>query len=424
MPPIRSDKVKAVRIVAEESESSPNDDWIWSALDTAINAVTTNNLAHIPSVKRIADVFTRMLERLHAIKRNRDDFCAITNEIASLIELAVRYAREHDPVCERFKGVCDNFLTTVSSMQSEMEQILGTPTKRSPKAKAFQTVLSSYQLRKINKAIRQALSLSSPVPSSTGLLSNSREVTISGGTFTDIQGNLNQYIFPNGGTADIQTLLLNDMARKMDGLDFSDYSVLKYGDLRAISTPRRRYEGTRPHDVNEQDPFQEYTVVIHNQIMTARTYRGGSALQSFRNDAKMILEYNFRRVTSSLSVKIMPSHVFMKTSASCSAFWRVFFQQSAYPDIPRWCDPSKLRVRWLVSDIYLENVNLYLSESPGFDGFSCTGNSRLLFATSFKGFNSAVFRVVCDLHLTVGSSAGSPAPLHDRLGNVAFFLNP
>ncbi|KAF8329630.1 hypothetical protein F5887DRAFT_114713 [Amanita rubescens] len=151
MPPIRDDKVKAVRISSDcgtpsarpaVSDSSPGDDWIWSALDTVRNAAMTNNLAHIPSIKDIADVFTRMLERLHAMKKNRDDFCAITNEIASLIESVVRYAREHDPVCERFKGVCDDFLTTISSMQSEMER---TPTKRSPKAKAFQTVLSSYQ---------------------------------------------------------------------------------------------------------------------------------------------------------------------------------------------------------------------------------------------------------------------------------------
>lgn len=67
-----------------------------------------------------------MLERLHvngsllcarwyahspqAMKRNKDDFCAITNEIASLIESVLQYARERDSVCERYKGVCDNFL--------------------------------------------------------------------------------------------------------------------------------------------------------------------------------------------------------------------------------------------------------------------------------------------------------------------------
>ncbi|KAF8329632.1 hypothetical protein F5887DRAFT_1287651 [Amanita rubescens] len=255
----------------------------------------------------------------------------------SLIELAVRYARERDPVCERYKGVCDNFLTTISSMQSEMEQIFGT-TKRSPKSKASQTILSSYQFRMINEVMRQALTLSSPVPPSTGLLSNSRGVAISGGTFTDIQGNLNQYVrqtypvymmltmtsFVGSSiameAADIQTLL-NDMAGRMDDLDFSDYSVLKYGDLRAISTPRRRYQRTWHHDVDEQDPFQEYTVAIHNQIMTARTYRGKSALQSFKNDAKMILEHNFRRVMSSFSVEIIPSQGFMKTPAFCSAFW-------------------------------------------------------------------------------------------------------
>ncbi len=41
------------------------------------------------------------------MKKNRDDFCVITSEIASLIESVVRYARERDPVCERYKGVCD-----------------------------------------------------------------------------------------------------------------------------------------------------------------------------------------------------------------------------------------------------------------------------------------------------------------------------
>ncbi|KAF8335620.1 hypothetical protein F5887DRAFT_1161501 [Amanita rubescens] len=89
-------------------------------------------------------------------------------------------------MCERYKGVCDDFL--ISSMQSEMEQILGTPTKRSPKAKAFQTALSSYQFRvSCLRRDLQALTLSSPVPSSTGLLSNSLGVAILGGTFTHIQ---------------------------------------------------------------------------------------------------------------------------------------------------------------------------------------------------------------------------------------------
>ncbi|KAF8674792.1 hypothetical protein AX14_005249 [Amanita brunnescens Koide BX004] len=282
MPPTRSDKVKAVRIPSARptgSASSPSDDWIWTALDTARNAAMTNELARIPSIKAIADVFTRMLECLHAMKKNRDDFCVITNEIASLIESVVKYAREHDPVCERYKGVCDNFLSTISTIQSEMEQILGIPTKRSPKAKAYQTVLSSYQFRVgcLHRDL-QALTLSSSIPSSTGLLSNAREVAISGGTFMEIHGNQYQYIFHNGGTEDVQTLL-DDATGRMDDLDFSDYIVLKYGDLRATSTPQRRYQ---LHDV------------IHNQIMTARTYRGKSALLSFKNDAKMILEHNFR----------------------------------------------------------------------------------------------------------------------------------
>ncbi len=74
MPPVRSDKVKAVRISSDlctpsarpaVSESSPGDDWIWSALDIARNVAMANDLAHIPSIKGIADVFTRMLKRLH-----------------------------------------------------------------------------------------------------------------------------------------------------------------------------------------------------------------------------------------------------------------------------------------------------------------------------------------------------------------------
>ena len=37
--------------------------------------------------------------------------------------------------------------STISSIQSEMEQRFGAPTKRSTKAKAYQDVLSSYQFR-------------------------------------------------------------------------------------------------------------------------------------------------------------------------------------------------------------------------------------------------------------------------------------
>jgi len=50
------------------------------------------------------------------IKKNRDDFCVISNEIRSLIESVVRYAREHKPVSERYTMVCDEFLSSVYSL--------------------------------------------------------------------------------------------------------------------------------------------------------------------------------------------------------------------------------------------------------------------------------------------------------------------
>ena len=42
-----------------------------------------------------------------------DEFRVITNEIGSLIESVVQYAREHNPVSERYKRVCNDFLRSV-----------------------------------------------------------------------------------------------------------------------------------------------------------------------------------------------------------------------------------------------------------------------------------------------------------------------
>lgn len=99
-----------------------------------------------------------------------------------------------------------------------------------------------YQCQKnvctyIHGTLRQALTPSSP--SSTGLLSNARGIVITGGTFTEIQGN--QYVrggtclpigcwryhsqnIINHGTADIQAHLNVDqlLTGHINDLDFSD----------------------------------------------------------------------------------------------------------------------------------------------------------------------------------------------------------
>jgi len=46
------------------SGSAPADQWIWSALYIARCAAMADDLAHVPSIKGIADIFTQMLERL------------------------------------------------------------------------------------------------------------------------------------------------------------------------------------------------------------------------------------------------------------------------------------------------------------------------------------------------------------------------
>ena len=69
MPPPRSEKVRAVRTSSKPSATSAAsglapDDWIWNALDIARRAAMADDLEHVPSIKAIADIFTRMLERL------------------------------------------------------------------------------------------------------------------------------------------------------------------------------------------------------------------------------------------------------------------------------------------------------------------------------------------------------------------------
>lgn len=157
---------------------------------------------------------------------------------------------------------------------------------------------------------RQALTLPSPLKS-TGILSNARDTTITGSTFTDIGGN--QYVVP--GFPPVRMMLTTsyvDFPRPCNrrysrpqqrwagvnrenrwswllrralivagisiSADMKQYRDIKYyGDLRAIGVPSRRYRSIRPGDRRERDVVEECTVSYQNQIVTARTYRGKSA---------------------------------------------------------------------------------------------------------------------------------------------------
>ncbi|KAF8647206.1 hypothetical protein AX14_009012 [Amanita brunnescens Koide BX004] len=93
-------------------------------LDTARWAAMADDLAHVLSIKRIADIFMEMLDQLQGMDKSRDYFHEVTNEIGNLIELVVQYARERDLTSQRFVEACNNFLSTVSSLKSEMEYLV------------------------------------------------------------------------------------------------------------------------------------------------------------------------------------------------------------------------------------------------------------------------------------------------------------
>lgn len=59
-----SSKRSAPSTTPAGSGSTPADQWVWSALDIARLAAMADDLAHVPSIKGSADIFTQMLERL------------------------------------------------------------------------------------------------------------------------------------------------------------------------------------------------------------------------------------------------------------------------------------------------------------------------------------------------------------------------
>ena len=44
------------------------------------------------------------------IEKDRGNIYEVMNEIGSLLELVVKYAREHEPTSEKFVGTCNDFL--------------------------------------------------------------------------------------------------------------------------------------------------------------------------------------------------------------------------------------------------------------------------------------------------------------------------
>ena len=55
-----------IRIFSKQSPvpTSPTDDWVWNALSVARRAAMAEDLAYHPSIPRIANIFTQMLEQL------------------------------------------------------------------------------------------------------------------------------------------------------------------------------------------------------------------------------------------------------------------------------------------------------------------------------------------------------------------------
>ncbi|KAF8340906.1 hypothetical protein F5887DRAFT_919344 [Amanita rubescens] len=301
---VRTRSSKRIRRTTPSTSLASPADWVWSALHIARRAAMADDIAHIPCIQDMANIFTRMLEQLQEMTRNMDDFEVITNEIGVLIESVVQYAREREPMSQRFVGVCNGILSSISSMQSEMEEIIGSIGglhTRSAKAK-IQGFLSSYQLRV--KCLRSDLQLLS----STGILSNATGFTISH-AISDNHGNLQ--INSNGMTDMLADHLDADQMStgRADELDMSHFRKIKFGDLKAVNnrwTRTRRELMWNDENYEKGQPVaQEFTVRMGGEFKTARMYVGEDALQSFKNDVGIILRQKFRQVLLSSSSSLI-----------------------------------------------------------------------------------------------------------------------
>jgi len=257
--------------------------------------------------------------------------------------------------------------------------------------------------------MRQALTISSPVPSSTGLLSNSREVTISGGTFTEIRGDQYQYVRQTYPICMMFTTSFVDLPKRWNRL----YSnVARWYDrengwswfLRCILTdfvPVSRLTCSSTVSLN-MAIFEP----LARQMSMNRTHSRNTLLLS------TIRSWLLELTEGNLLYKWVLSHAFMPvwTSSFDSLlrmmlrwFWNTIFGKSCCYCQSRSClltDSCRhqhlaqlfgvclsskvptlifhggaifLNVRWLVSDVYLENVNVFhffgilLGENTGFD---------------------------------------------------------
>ncbi|KAF8712423.1 hypothetical protein AX14_013109 [Amanita brunnescens Koide BX004] len=300
MPPVRVRLFKRSSLAAAASPAGPQsipDDWIRHAMASNARLAATAGV-HPPSssIGDIASTFTQMLIHLLDMNENRDDFYQIMKDIGSLIESTVRHAREYDAMSQEFVKVCNDFLTTISPMESWMARTLRdsvSPIRRA-KTKPYDDILHNYQLQ--IQLLRGRLHILMLLPSSsTGVLPNAGVVTINDSTFIDVVGD--QSIIQNHGTINVQTLHPDQMRTpQMDDLDLSDYREFKYGDLHSISIPWKRWQD-----------MQEFTVSINNEIMTARTYTGEDALESFKNDVRIILAQKFRNTNFLQLFGVCPS---------------------------------------------------------------------------------------------------------------------
>ncbi|KAF8340905.1 hypothetical protein F5887DRAFT_919343 [Amanita rubescens] len=299
---VRTRSSKRIRRTTPSTSLASPADWVWSALHIARRAAMADDIAHIPCIQDIANIFQGMLKQLQEMTRNMDDFEVITNEIGVLIESVVQYAREHKPASQRFVKVCDDILSTISSMMERIFGNSGGPNKRSAKAKAYPDVLLPYQFTVTRLHIDLQLLSSS---SSTGILSNATGVTISHAMLIDNHGSLK---INNNGTTDMLADHLDADQMSTGRADELDVSHIKYGDLQAVTEPwtrtRRELVWNDENYEKGQPVAQEFTVRMGGEFKMARTYAGEDALQSFKNDVGIILRQKFRQVLLSSSLLI------------------------------------------------------------------------------------------------------------------------
>ncbi|PFH50179.1 hypothetical protein AMATHDRAFT_4185 [Amanita thiersii Skay4041] len=255
-------------------------DWLADILKIARIAAAASDLAPFPYIKGAVNVFIALLEPIQQLKKNKEDFRELAEEVCKLIILLRDRAVKHQTTIAaspEFAQLCIDFGKCMLDIQAEMNELIRQQSVRWKgywKANVVQDLIQRYKSRieslRLNFMMLNVFDMRVQLSNMHLVMDNQNKQsqTTSEGPLTV------QRVQPQGLHID---------------LDISDYKQVNLGDIQVLTEPLIRQRGGGLAALFTEDSI----VCIESSRKTFRTYRGDDHLQVLREDFKIKSQFKY-----------------------------------------------------------------------------------------------------------------------------------